>query len=262
MNIKKIFLFMIFTILTFGIFARGYADVIYLKNGKVMEGLIQEETDEYVMIELGFGSIKLKKEKIKEIKRAEKEEVEQLKSKWEIEAGQREREAAEEMKRIKEEEERNKQRIKKEFEQRREEQQKASEASNQKISRKVIKCIKRGNALGVEALLNGRISVELLIDTGATDIFLNQSIKNKLGMGISWNQVRIITAGEKLLKGKCFVLKSVRVGEVELKNIDAVMMFDSAEGVSSWDGVLGMSFFKNFKFNIDYGNRELVLEGE
>lgn len=54
------------------------ADVIYLKNKRSLEGIIKEETDEGVVIEIGIGTVTIGKGEIESIERAGEEEQESL----------------------------------------------------------------------------------------------------------------------------------------------------------------------------------------
>ena len=55
-----------------------------------------------------------------------------------------------------------------------------------------------------------------------------------------------------------FILKSVKVGEAEVKNVYAATFKE--EVTSGADGLLGMTFLDNFVMQIDAKNNKLVLE--
>lgn len=59
-----------------------YADVIYLKNGRTLEGIIIEETEGKITLDLGFGTIIVKREGVKRIERATGQEEQSLQDKW------------------------------------------------------------------------------------------------------------------------------------------------------------------------------------
>lgn len=61
------------------------ADVIKIKDGAELNGIIQQETDDKVVIEVRFGKITLTKEDIESIDKASKEENDLLRAKWEKE---------------------------------------------------------------------------------------------------------------------------------------------------------------------------------
>ncbi len=58
------------------------ADEVYLKKGGVIEGVITEQTDEYIILQLMIGEVTLNLDQVKEIKEARPEENQQLKDYW------------------------------------------------------------------------------------------------------------------------------------------------------------------------------------
>gem|GEM_PF-1922725 len=67
-------LFILWTSVTFD----ASADVIHLKNKRSLEGIIKEETNEVVVIEVGIGTVTIGKNEIESIERAGEEEQEDL----------------------------------------------------------------------------------------------------------------------------------------------------------------------------------------
>ena len=61
-----------------------YADTLYLKNGRQIEGIIKSENDGVVEMEVYGGSIKMHNNDIDKIERSEEEKNEALRSKWGI----------------------------------------------------------------------------------------------------------------------------------------------------------------------------------
>ena len=226
------------------------ADILYFTNGKKMEGLIQEETEQYVKIELGFGSVKISKSKIEKIMRGEEAEIDLLKQQWEIDKQERKKaqQQRKEIEKAQEQLEDNLQ-VKREI----------KKTVEKVLQKDIVKYIQRGNGIGVEALLNNKVKVTLLFDTGATDVFLRPHVKKALGLGLISRQVSIILGDGSKTSGQEIVLKSVRVGNLNVKNIKAIILSD-VEGRSTWDGALGMSFLENFEVKIDAKNKKLILE--
>jgi predicted aspartyl protease len=60
-------------------------------------------------------------------------------------------------------------------------------------------------------------------------------------------------ADERIVQSRRIFLSSIKLGSVEVKNVEAFVI----PGVN--EGLLGMSFFKKFKFQIDLENSELIL---
>lgn len=58
------------------------ADEIYLKNKNVIKGLIENETDSEIVINIGIGKFTIEKEEIESVKRSEPQEREDLRTDW------------------------------------------------------------------------------------------------------------------------------------------------------------------------------------
>jgi aspartyl protease family protein len=86
--------------------------------------------------------------------------------------------------------------------------------------------------------INGQL-VNFLIDTGATSVAMNEVIANKLGIDFrySGNPIMVSTASGTVMAHR-IKLNSVKVGEIELKNIEGTVL----EGGYPTEVLLGMSF--------------------
>lgn len=62
-----------------------HADTIYLKNGRSIDGIVIKEDDSEITLDLGVGSMRIKKSKIKNIGVADEEENTAIEDKWERE---------------------------------------------------------------------------------------------------------------------------------------------------------------------------------
>jgi len=82
MNKLKSILTFIGIILFLSSCLQALADEVYLKKGGVIEGVITEQTDEYIVLQLMIGKVTLDLDQIKEIKEAGPEENQQLKQHW------------------------------------------------------------------------------------------------------------------------------------------------------------------------------------
>lgn len=60
-----------------------YGDVIILNSGREIEGKIEEETEDHIKINIGVGSVGFAKDRIKEIRRTDDENIDQLEEKLE-----------------------------------------------------------------------------------------------------------------------------------------------------------------------------------
>lgn len=105
-----------------------------------------------------------------------------------------------------------------------------------------------------EAKLNGR-RVEVMVDTGATNVAINRSLARRLGLRVNDSDFKHTanTANGKarMALGK---LKSVRIGTVMVRDVEVAILED--KGLE--DVLLGMSFLNKLRsFGVERG--ELVL---
>jgi clan AA aspartic protease (TIGR02281 family) len=108
----------------------------------------------------------------------------------------------------------------------------------------------------VEVLLNGTVTAELIVDTGATMIMLSNRIGKQLGIYHNSNfpKIGMSTAGGTF-QAPLFVLDSLKLGEAEVFNLEAT----TNPHLTGVDGLLGMSFLGEFKVEMDQGHSEMIL---
>jgi clan AA aspartic protease (TIGR02281 family) len=78
---KEIFLLLLIVFALFSAFSAG-ADTIFLKNGRTLEGLIEKETPNGVIIDLGFGTMTVDRSTISRIVRSDKDGTAKIKTGW------------------------------------------------------------------------------------------------------------------------------------------------------------------------------------
>jgi clan AA aspartic protease (TIGR02281 family) len=113
-----------------------------------------------------------------------------------------------------------------------------------------------GNFL-VDVLLNGRVKARLMLDTGASFITLSEEIGQKLGVFNSGAsaEMRFNTAGgEEWMP--LVALKTVNAGNAQSQLVEASI----AKHLKDIDGLLGMSFLGDYRFEIDRTNKRLTLK--
>jgi predicted aspartyl protease len=71
--------------------------------------------------------------------------------------------------------------------------------------------------------------------------------------------VELIVADGRKIHARYVVLDSVSVQGVEARKVEAAVLSEDRDP-NMKDGLLGMSFLKRFKFNIDLQNTKLSLE--
>jgi clan AA aspartic protease (TIGR02281 family) len=220
----------VFIFLIFG--ANANADIIHLKNGRTIEGLVSSEDEQCVEVNIGFGIVKLRWSEIDRVDKAGPDEARALREKWKKKKLRDEAER----KRIEEEEE------------------------NKPVSVSVVR--QKGHII-VTALLDKKVSADLLMDTGATYVSLSEKIWKKLNKTESSspeNSVELVLADGKKVTGKLGKLSSLTVQGVEAQDVDVVIIPENAGQENIVDGLLGMSFLNRFNFSVDQNNGTLLLE--
>ncbi|MDD3345769.1 MAG: retropepsin-like aspartic protease [Candidatus Omnitrophica bacterium] len=208
------------------------ADVIYLKNGRSIEGLVKKESAEEVELEIIFGSMKFSRMQIDHISRSSGQEAEAIRKEWDSEKKKaRERDRKEELER-------------------------ESEPKKVNVDR-------RSGHVRVMTTLNNRVKADLILDTGASLVLLSKRIAGMLGLapgGRNTTPVELIMADGRKTSASMVVLDSVKVEGVEARNVEAVILAEKDSASMPEDGLLGMSFLKKFNFKIDQKNDKLILE--
>ena len=230
-NNNGIFLALPFLIL-FIFQLRANADTLYLKNGRSIEGLIKREDADNVDLEISFGSMKFSQTQIERIERSSPKQAELIRKEWDEEKIKVQERA-------------------KEAEERREHEPK--QVSVDKISGHVM----------VVTTLNKKVKANLVLDTGASLMLLSNKIATDLGLGINGNTgtaIELIAADGRKLKAKMVILDSVSVQDSEVQKIEAAVLSAKDNDAINGDGLLGMSFLKNFNFKIDQKYGKLTLE--
>ncbi len=219
----------------FDLQAAVFADTLYLKNGRSIEGIIQKEDDRDITLEVNSGSIKFAREQIASITRSSAEIDAQLRDDWVIEKEKQEA------------------RI-----------QEAREKQEREPKQAVLN--KETGHMMVAAVLNKKVKVNLILDTGASILALSSKVAASLGEnaeikpGQPDSVIEVILADGSQVKAKRIFLESVSVQGSEVANVEAAILPDQASGIIKQDGLLGMSFLKNFNFKIDQKNDKLILE--
>jgi len=214
----------------------AHADTVYLKNGRAVEGIIKSENDSRVELEIGFGVVGFNRKEIERIYRGSPEETLDIQENWgrQKEESDRRAEAA----RLQEE-----------------------------SSPKHVDVVQgNGGQLVVNALLNKKVQASLILDTGASMIMLSRDIARQLGLDIDKKSVNkndileTVLADGRKIQARHFILESVSVQGMSADNVDVAVLMDSAIESNLKDGLLGMSFLKNFSFKIDAAHKKLILE--
>ncbi len=237
--------------------AKGTPDIVYLKSGGTMKGIILKETDKIVKIDIGGGSIVLNRAGIKTIKRADQNAlVEYRKSIAKKQDGLQSKEKATADERFE------KIRKYREWEQQEEARRKEGGEGG---SGGEVSIVRDGESTGVlvETVLNGSVNATLTLDTGADIILLSKDIGERLGVDMSPDSKKDLkelrVASGDVMNARMVVLKSVNIQGVEEKDVLAgVILEDKYCGFK--DGLLGQTFLARFNVNLDREKMKMTLE--
>ena len=120
----------------------------------------------------------------------------------------------------------------------------------------IVDLFRKHELLLAEVILNDRVRQYFILDTGASFTLINRPTAKELGITIDENTpfMPIFTASS-LIFTPLVTLKSIRVGEAEVENVD-VLIHDMP---SETAGLLGNSFLNKFKVMIDSVNGKMTL---
>jgi clan AA aspartic protease (TIGR02281 family) len=222
---------LLFLALLFCFQGAASADTLFLKNGRKLEGIIKNIDGQEVELEYLTGSVKFDRSRIERIERSTFKESEEIREDWARQQKEREERAVEN---------------------KRQQERLPREVGFSKTSQSII----------VVASLNNEVNVSLILDTGAALVVLKKSIAGELGIDLdrSGPEIELVVADGRRVKARSIILNSVEVEGVQANNVQAAVIMDEENDSDFGDGLLGMSFLRNFNFKIDHANNKIILE--
>jgi clan AA aspartic protease (TIGR02281 family) len=119
-----------------------------------------------------------------------------------------------------------------------------------------VDLVRSGEVSFVEVVLNEKITQHFIVDTGASFTVISREAANELGITIDDNTPFIpITTASSVIFNPLVTLRSLRVGQAEVENVDALV--HNLPGRSS--GLLGNSFLSKFKVVLDSIQGKMTL---
>ena len=207
------------------------ADLIKLKGGRIAEGIIKSEGGNFVELEIEAGVVKFAKSQILDITKSSAAELGSLRESW--------------------------QRKKSDFD------KKMINKKNELDSRPQESGFSYdAKGIAVRVVLNNKVETTMVLDTGASLVLVTRGVAKNLGIKLDnlKPDIKIRVADGRTVDASRIVLKNVRVEECEANNVDAVVLMSDRGDFGFRDGLLGMSFLKNFNFKIDHKEKKLILE--
>ncbi|MDD5197084.1 MAG: retropepsin-like aspartic protease [Candidatus Omnitrophica bacterium] len=210
----------------------AYADKVYLKNGRSLEGIVKSDNGEVVELEVGVSSsVTFRKSEIEKIVKSSETDSSLLRQKW-----------------VKRRFEFNEKIAKLQFE-------KEKEPSVISFSRDL-------QGMTVNVTLNNKVSTSMVLDTGASLVIISKNIAEKLGMDLSGAQpdLKVQVADGRQIDAKRVIIQTMRVQEATANTVEAAVLLGDTGDLGFGDGLLGMSFLKRFNFKVDQKEKKLTLE--
>ncbi|MBI5240292.1 MAG: retroviral-like aspartic protease family protein [Elusimicrobia bacterium] len=113
-----------------------------------------------------------------------------------------------------------------------------------------------GEHLVVDVLFNGAVRAPMLVDTGASQTMISPKVADAAGL-TGGETVETTVADGRRVQGRLIVVDSLAVGASRVEKTPVVVLAAPGPGA---EGLLGMSFLKNFMFQLDMPNNRLILE--
>ena len=109
----------------------------------------------------------------------------------------------------------------------------------------------------VDATINGKVKVKLMLDTGASLMSLSPEVCRKLGIKETSNLPAIqMQTANGISRNKLIALDKVKIGDAEVDLVEASI----GKKMPGIGGLLGMSFLSNFRMEINHTESELILK--
>ncbi|HNX80829.1 MAG TPA: retropepsin-like aspartic protease [Candidatus Omnitrophota bacterium] len=222
-------------IFCWGIAGAAWADTIYLKNGRSLEGIVKKQTAQNLELEVGFGVVTFGLPEIVRVEKSNHQQTEKILQRW-----QEQKRQVEEVQRI----------------------NKSEPVVPVIKNLNTIECPLEGPHILMQALINWSVSVPLMLDTGASFVILSKTTGDKLNIDTRQPKMLVqlqIGDGTKI-NAAYVVLKNINIQGVEVSDVDAAVLLEDRGTFAYADGVLGMSFLSRFNMKVDRKEKKFILE--
>ncbi len=121
-----------------------------------------------------------------------------------------------------------------------------------------IPLIRRGNHFVVKAMINNKIPVQLLLDTGASMTVVKRGILESAGVRMGADvPLRQFSTVSGAAQGPVYRVDTLALGGQSVANMEIAVL--ELSGLDDVDGLLGMNYLKHFKLYIDQSKSVLRL---
>ncbi len=116
----------------------------------------------------------------------------------------------------------------------------------------------RHGVFSLEAIINGKHHVPMVLDTGAALICLPSAVAKRVGLKASTTDptIKLQLADGRMVKAGIVRLKSLRVGKFKVDDVPCALL---PRSMSEAPPLLGQSFLRHFTYRIDSDGRKLTL---
>jgi aspartyl protease family protein len=109
-----------------------------------------------------------------------------------------------------------------------------------------VRVQRAGPSMMVQARLNGSVTAPFLIDTGASDVLIPQSVADRLGLHVGPDtRTKRYSTANGIVEHPVVTLRSVDLGGAVVKEVPASISPNMSFGL------LGLSYFNHFTVNVD-----------
>ncbi len=135
---------------------------------------------------------------------------------------------------------------------------KAIEEYSLEIESVVVRSEKSENGIVVAVTVNDSTTGRFLLDTGAAVMTISERFARLLNLDTaSLPQIDLVVADGSRTPAKAAILSSVAVGEARTEHVETAITPE--QPTPNVDGLLGMSFLRNFAIRIDPSSGQLTL---
>ncbi len=131
---------------------------------------------------------------------------------------------------------------------------------NKEFPKDVIASKRIGRSTLVTVVVNDKLSGTFVLDTGAELVSISEGFAGRLGIKMnSLPMLDLTVADGRKVSGRAVTLGSVRLGGAFSENVPAVIIPGYNNKRTDHDGLLGMSFLRDYIVRLDGASGNLVL---
>lgn len=119
--------------------------------------------------------------------------------------------------------------------------------------------LRAGDLFAVRVVVDGTYELNMLVDTGSAFTLIDEDWAEEFGFSLArpFRSIRLVTVerlGGQLTLGR---LGALQVGSAQLQGIEAGLI--RLPDLLRVDGILGLSFLRNFRVTFEFDSSTLVL---